>query len=247
MVEKKATVIIQARTGSTRFPGKVLKKIVGKPSLIHIIERVRRMKTVDKIVIATTTLPKDDSIVKTVEEYDKNIIVYKGSSDDVLDRYYQAARQAKADAIVRITSDNPLVDPEISDLVVKKFFKKNCDYCCNNLPCRTYPIGLDTEVFTFKSLEKAWKETSQPYDREHVTPYIKENPEIFRIATVQNEDNLSEYRWTMDHPEDYDFINTIYEKLYNKKKEFNMKDVIDLLEKEPEILEINKIYSQEDP
>jgi spore coat polysaccharide biosynthesis protein SpsF (cytidylyltransferase family) len=157
-------VITQARVGSTRFPGKIMKKILGKTVLIHNLDRIKEMKTINKLVVATTDLEKDDIIVKTVRGYDRDIGIYRGSESDVLDRYYKAAKEFNADVIVRITSDCPLIDPRISDLVVEAFLKNGSDYCCNNIP-RTYPIGLDTEVFSFEALERAWKEAHTPYER----------------------------------------------------------------------------------
>jgi len=150
-------VITQARVGSTRFPGKIMKEILGKKVLIHDLDRIKEMKTINKIVVATTDLEKDDSIINTVKKYNKDIGIYRGSEDDVLDRYYKAAKEFNANVIVRITSDCPLIDPNISDLVVETFLENKCDYCCNNMP-RTYPHGLDTEVFSFEALERAWRE-----------------------------------------------------------------------------------------
>lgn len=239
MSKNVVSVIIQARVGSTRFRGKVLKNILGKPVLIHIIERVRNMKTVDNITIATTTLKGDDLIVRNVKDYDKTIGVFRGKSDDVLDRYYQSAKELESGVIVRITSDNPLIDPQVSDLVVKTFLENECDYCCNNLP-RTFPIGLDTEVFSFESLEKMWKGAKKQHEREHVTPYIRENSNKFSIINVENDTNLSHMRWTMDYKEDFDFINAVYRQLYNDKKKFLMDDVLNLLKKYPSLTEINK-------
>ena len=232
---------MQVRMGSTRFHGKVLKKILGKPSLIHSIERVKRMKTVDNIIIATTTLKEDDIIARAVKDYDRNIGIYRGKSEDVLDRYYQAAKEVKANVIVRLTSDNPLIDSQVSDLVVKTFLENECDYCCNNLP-QTFPIGLDTEVFSFGSLKKMWKGAKKQHEREHVTPYIRENVNKFSIINVENDTNLSHMRWTMDYKEDFDFINAVYEKLYQRKKNFFMNDVLELLNNEPDLCEINKIH-----
>lgn len=239
--DKNICVIIQARMGSTRLPGKVMKKKFGKTILIHDLERIKRMETIDKIVVATTTLKEDDIIVNTVKGYDENIGIYRGSSEDVLDRYYKAAKEFKAEVIVRITSDAPLIDPKISDMVVKTFLKNQCDYCCNNMP-GTYPYGLDTEVFPFESLERAWKEAHTPYEREHVTPYIRKNPEKFRLLNVKNNVDLSHLRWALDYPEDFKFITEIYKRLYPKKKIFYMEDILKILESEPNLIDINKKY-----
>jgi spore coat polysaccharide biosynthesis protein SpsF (cytidylyltransferase family) len=227
--------------GSTRFPGKIMKEILGKTVLIHDLDRIKEMKTINKIVVATTDLEKDDSIINTVKKYNKNIGIYRGREDDVLDRYYKAAKEFNANVIVRITSDCPLIDPNISDLVVETFLENKCDYCCNNMP-RTYPHGLDTEVFSFEALERAWREARKSYEREHVTPYIRENPDKFKIINVWNNVDLRNLRWTLDYPEDFEFITEIYQRLYPKKKIFYMQDILDVLNKEPWLIEINKKY-----
>lgn len=240
--DKNISVILQARMDSTRLPGKVMKEIFGKPILIHDLERINKMETIDNVIVATTTLEKDNIIVDTVKEYDENTRIYRGSSEDVLDRYYKVAKKFKTNVIVRISSDAPLIDPKISDLVVKTFLENNCDYCCNNMP-RTYPYGLDTEVFSFKSLEKAWKEARTPYEREHVTPYIWGNPNKFKLLNVENNVDLSNLRWALDYAEDFKFINEIYKKLYPQNKIFYMEDVLYVLKKEPLLVEINRKYT----
>ena len=236
-------VITQARVGSTRLPGKIMKKILGKTVLIHDLERIKEMKTINKIVVATTDLEKDDIIVKTVKRYNKNIGIYRGSESDVLDRYCKAAKEFNADVIVRITSDCPLVDPRISDLVVEAFLKNESDYCCNNIP-RTYPHGLDTEAFSFEALERAWREARKPYEREHVTPYIIENPDKFKIINVKKNVDLSHLRWTLDYSEDFEFITEIYKRLYPKKRIFYMENILDVLNKEPWLIDINSKYTE---
>ena len=234
-------VILQARIGSTRLPRKVMNEILGKPVLIHDSERINEMKTINKIVVATTNLEKDDIIVKTVKKYNKDIGIFRGSENDVLDRYYKAAKEFNADIIVRITSDDPLIDPKVSDLIVRTFLDSNCDYCCNNMP-RTFPLGLDTEVFTFEALERAWKGAKNPYEIEHVTPCIRENPDKFKRINVRNNVDLSNLRWTLDYPEDFEFITEIYKRLYPRKRIFYMVDVLDVLNKEPWLIEINQKY-----
>ena len=236
-------IIIQARVGSTRFPGKIMKKILGKTVLIHDLDRIKEMKKINKIVVATTDLEKDEIIVKTVKRYNKNIGIYRGSESDVLDRYYKAAKEYNTDVIVRITSDCPLIDPRISDLVVEAFLKNESDYCCNNIP-RTYPIGLDTEVFSFEALERAWREARKPYEREHVDPYIVDNPDKFKMINIKNNVDLSHLRWTLDYPEDFEFITEIYKRLYPKKKIFYMEDILDVLNREPWLIEINCKYTE---
>lgn len=235
-------VISQARVGSTRLPRKIMKKILGKTVLMHDLDRIKEMRSINKIIVATTDLEEDNIIGKTVREYDESVGIIRGSKDDVLDRYYKASKAFNADVIVRITSDCPLIDPKISDLVVKTFLKNDCDYCCNTLP-RTFPHGLDTEVFSVEVLERAWKEAHTPYEREHVTPYIRENPNKFKRVNVENEMDFSYLRWTLDYPEDFEFITEIYKRLYPKKRIFYMEDVLNVLNNEPWLIKINQKYA----
>ena len=220
-----------------------MKKILGKKVLIHDLDRIKEMRTINKIIVATTDLKEDNIIPKTVKKYDKSVGIFRGSKDDVLDRYYKAAKEFNADVIVRITSDCPLIDPKLSDLVVEAFQKNECGYCCNNMPS-TYPHGLDTEVFSFEALERAWEEAKIPYEREHVTPYIRENPNKFKLLNVKSNVNLSHLRWTLDYPEDFEFITEIYKRLYPKKRIFYMGDILDVLNKEPWLIEINQKYAE---
>jgi len=234
-------VIVQARIGSTRLPGKVMKDILGKPMLIRVLERIKEMKTKDTLVVATTTSREDDIIVTTVREYDETIGIYRGSSHDVLDRYHKAAKKYEVDIIVRITSDDPLIDPKISDMVVEAFLENQCDYCCNNMR-RTYPYGMDTEVFSVESLEKAWKEAHSADEREHVTPYMRKNPDKFKLLNVEHSTDLSRLRWTVDYEEDFEFVTKIYERLYSEERIFSMEDILDVLHKEPWLADINRIF-----
>jgi spore coat polysaccharide biosynthesis protein SpsF (cytidylyltransferase family) len=235
------SVIMQARTGSTRLPGKVLKEVCNIPILIHDISRIKGMLSINNIVIATTDLPEDNPIVDMVQAYDNSIGICRGSSQNVLDRYYKAALAYQSDVIVRITSDCPLIDPEVSDLVVTTFLDNDCDYCCNNNP-RSYPHGLDTEVFSFSALEQAWIEAQTTYEKEHVTPYIRESGK-FKLLNVKNNEDLSNNRWTLDYPEDLEFIKQVYDKLYYGNRLFGMKDVLSLIEKEPWLKEINQKHA----
>ncbi|VVC04505.1 3-deoxy-manno-octulosonate cytidylyltransferase [Candidatus Bilamarchaeum dharawalense] len=232
-------VITQARMTSTRLPGKILKQIFGKPLLVLFLERLKRMKTIDGIIVATTADQEDDVIVETVSEFYPNMPVFRGDREDVLDRYYQCAKKFSVSTIVRITSDCPLIDPHISDLVVSKFLSSNCDYCSNNLPYRTYPHGLDTEVFSLKTLEKAWNNARTQFDREHVTPYIYHNPNLFELISITSSCDLSSNRWTVDYPEDFEFVKAIYEKLYQQKPEFDTNDILELIKNEPQLIKLN--------
>jgi spore coat polysaccharide biosynthesis protein SpsF len=237
----KIVAIVQARMGSTRLPGKVMKDLLGAPVLVRDVNRLRRSKLLDEIVIATTTLPADDQIVSLCK--DQGWPYFRGDENDVLDRYYQAARAYNADVIVRITSDCPMIDPEIVDRVIKAFLDiSGIDYVSNTLPPRTFPRGLDTEVMTFDALERAWTEDKDPKLREHVTPYIYWNPEIFQIYGVVNETDLSSHRWTLDTPEDLLFIQTVYERFGGDR--FSWGDVLEYLNENPKIIKINQHIQQ---
>ena len=239
----KVVVIIQARMGSTRLPGKVMKEILGKPVILWDLDRVSLSKLIDEIVVAIPYGKDNDFIVDTIKEYNDKIIISRGSEDDVLDRYYQAAVQTNADMVVRITSDCPLIDYVVIDKVIKQFLDNDCDYCSNSLT-RTYPRGLDTEVFSFKTLETAWNEATKDYEREHVTPYIIENTDKFKWLNVVNDIDLSHLRWTLDTKDDFEFIDAIYERIHSKKQLFLMDDVLELLDKEPDLIDINMHIEQ---
>lgn len=236
-------IITQVRTSSTRLPGKVLKTILGKTMLVLFLERLKLIRNADKIIVATTTEPEDGAIVEAVRKFDPGILIYRGSLEDVLDRYYRAAKEFNVRTIVRITSDCPLVDPSASERVIDEFFRSGCDYCCNNFPRRTYPHGLDTEAFSFDALERAWKEAKKKEEREHVTTYIRTHPELFSIEGVTQKRDLGRLRWTVDYPEDFLFVKEIYERLYDKNKSFSMDDVLALLEREPRLGKINQKHS----
>ena len=239
----KVVAIIQARMGSTRLLGKVMKEILGKPVILWDLDRISFSKMIDEIVVAIPYGKENDVIVDTIKEYNDKIVTTRGSENDVLDRYYQAAVQTNADLVVRITSDCPLIDPVVIDNIIEQFLDNDCDYCSNSL-IRTYPRGLDTEVFSFKALETAWNEAKKDYEREHVTPYIIENPDKFKLVNVANDINLSNLRWTLDTREDFEFINVIYKRICPKKQLFLMDDVLELLDKEPELIVINRHIEQ---
>lgn len=223
--------------GSTRLPGKTLANIAGKPMLTHVIERLRGSRLLQEIVVATTTKEVDDPIVELVEKL--KVYVFRGSEDDVLDRYYQAFQKYLADVIVRVSSDCALADPHVVDKVTAHYLGGNYDYVANTLK-RTYPDGLDVEVFSFKALEKAWKEARWASEREHVTPYICKNPDKFRLANVENSINLSHLRWSVDEAEDLEFVRQVYRHLYKEGKIFYMEDVLELLRKDPDLEQINQ-------
>jgi spore coat polysaccharide biosynthesis protein SpsF len=233
----RVAAIIQARMASTRLPGKVLINIQGKPLLERVIERVKKSKLIDEIIIATTTNEKDRAIIELARA--QGLPCYSGSEDDVLDRFYQTAREFHADVIVRITSDDPLKDPEVIDRVVGYFLdnRDKFDYVSNNQP-PTYPEGLDVEVFSFNALEKAWQEARKPSEREHVTPFIWNHSEIFRLKNIENYEDLSSLRWTLDNESDLRFMREVYARFNNSA--FLMKDILSLLRAEPEVARINQ-------
>ena len=236
-MDKRIVAIIQSRKGSTRLPGKVMMDIVGKPMLWHVITRVKHAKRLDDIVIATTTLNEDKRILELASEM--RIKRYAGSEDDVLDRYYQAAIIYKADVIVRITADCPLIDPNVIDRAIEFYLNHDFEYVGTGIK-PTYPDGLDTEVFSFSTLERAWKEATLASEREHVTPYIWKNPQLFKIKNLRNDKDLSYMRWTVDEERDLEFIREIYKRLYKEGKIFYMGDIFNLLKKHPELMDINK-------
>ncbi|HOT03066.1 MAG TPA: glycosyltransferase family protein [Methanolinea sp.] len=234
--------IIQARMGSSRLPGKALKDLIGEPMLVHIHNRVCQSTLINDIIIATTESEKDDIIVDLC--HDKKWLFFRGSENDVLDRYYQAARIFNGDIIVRITSDCPIIDASIIDNILKKYLDqpKAPDYASNVYPVRTFPQGLDTEVFSFQALERAWKEDNNPVLREHVTQYIIKNPNIFNIICVTNPIDFSCHRWTVDTIEDFTLIKAIYEHFGHDR--FSWTAVLNFLTQNPQLSEINKHIPQ---
>jgi len=221
--------------GSTRLPGKVLMDLGGQPVLVRVFERIRRAKTLDEIVVATSDLPADNPIAQLC--FERGWRCFRGSAADVLDRYYRAALAARADVVVRITADCPLIDPDVVDLVVREFLKHRADYASDDNP-RTFPRGLDAEVLTFSALERAWKEGKEAYQREHVTPFVYEHPELFSVISVHNDADYSQYRWTLDTVEDLELLHAVYEKLGNRD-DFGWREVLALMEREPELAELN--------
>jgi spore coat polysaccharide biosynthesis protein SpsF len=241
----KILAIIQARMNSTRLPGKVLKDIYGKPMLWHIFNRLRYAKLVDQIVISTSKEPADVSIVHFAEA--NQIPYYAGSELDLLDRWYQTARKFKADAMVRVTADCPLVDPAITDKLIKYYLDKGpFDFVSNSRPKATYPHGLDVEIYAFSALEKAWGEIRDPLLREWGSANFFEHPDKYRIANLANSRDLSYMRWTVDYQADLDFVKEIYKKLYKEDSVFSMADILRLLNKNPQLMEINKKHIGED-
>ncbi|MFA7252982.1 MAG: glycosyltransferase family protein [Patescibacteria group bacterium] len=228
--------MIQARTGSTRLPKKVLLKLGGKTVLEQVIERVQRSRSIDEAMVVTTLSINDLAIVKLCAEL--GIRVFCGSEADVLDRFYQAAKILKPQNIVRVTADCPLIDPDIIDLVVLEHKKNKNDYTSNVLE-ETFPDGQDNEVITMAALEQAWNGSNLLSEREHVTLYIRNNPDIFKLGSVRSKVDYSRKRWTLDTRADYNFLVEIYNKLHSGNHVFGMRDILDLLEKNPELEKIN--------
>ena len=227
--------IVQARMGSTRLPGKVLADIGGQPTLSRVIHRLRRSGLIQMVLVATTDRPADDAIVQLCKQH--AVAVFRGEEEDVLDRYHRAAQFTRADVVVRVTSDCPLIDPEITDKTIQAFLDHGTDYASNTLR-RTYPRGLDTEVMTAQALDQCWRQATKPYQRVHVTPYIYEHPEQFTLHSVTNAEDYSDYRWTLDTPEDLEFIRAVYQRMGNDGS-FGWRQVLDLLEREPELVTLN--------
>ncbi len=237
--------VIQARTGSSRLPNKVIMPVLGKTLLERMVERVALSKLAGKIVIATT-LEKSDDVIEEISIRNK-VPIYRGSIEDLLDRHYQAAKLFNADAVVKIPSDCPLIDPDIIDKVIGFFIQHSNEFdFVSNLHPATYPDGNDVEIMNFNILEIAWKNAKRKFEREHTTPYIWENPDKFRIGNVEWETGLNysmTHRFTIDYPEDYEFIKRVYEELYPKNPKFGLDDILNLLSAKPEIKAINEKYA----
>lgn len=222
--------------GSSRLPNKVLKDLAGKPALWHVVERVKRCNLIDDIVVATTIDEKDLEIVKYCAQ--NNIRVFVGSEDDVLDRYYQTAKLLKPNHVVRITADCPMHDPEVIDAVIKKHVDEKNDYTSNTLEV-TFPDGLDCEIMTYETLKEAWENAKLQSEREHVTQYIIHNNK-YKKGCIKSSIDYSDYRWTLDMEVDYVFLKNIFENFEKQGKVyFDAQDVYTLLEKQPELKNIN--------
>jgi spore coat polysaccharide biosynthesis protein SpsF len=214
--------------------------LVGATVLSRVVQRLKSAELTGEIVVATTCDSSDDSIVSECDRIGVN--VFRGEEDDVLDRYYFAARAFDADLIVRITSDCPLIEPEISDATIRAFLERRPDYASNTLQ-RTFPRGMDTEIMTVQALADAWKSAKQSYQRSHVTAYIYENPRKFHLLSFAGDVDYSSQRWTLDTPEDLRFIRAVYEHMADPDN-FNWRDVLLLLEEKPELLELNAHVTQ---
>jgi spore coat polysaccharide biosynthesis protein SpsF len=227
------TAIIQARMRSTRLPNKVLLPLGGKTILENVVERARQAKLIDQIVLATSTEPADDIIANLCAQ--KGIDCFRGSENDVLDRFYQAALFHKAENICRLTADCPLIDPAIIDKAAQEFLSGNYDYVSTSHPVATYPDGFDTWIFSFAALARSWQEAKLPSEREHVTSYIWNHPEKFKISSVKNEVDLSAYRLTIDEPADYELLKLVVAGVKN----LTLANIMKFLETHAQVCQIN--------
>ena len=257
IMKSNVVAIIQGRMSSSRLPGKILADIAGQPMLQRVFVRTSRSASVSQTIFATTTDASDDPVAEYC--HFSGIPFTRGSLYDVLDRYYQTAKQAKADVVVRITADCPVIDPELIDAVVNTLLETGdlrFDFVANRLPPpyhRTHPIGLDIEACTFKVLEQAWKKAKEPQHREHVMPYLYEgvqliadnrslqtgiSPRGYNIALLHHTTDFGDYRWTVDTPEDLEFMRQVYAH-FNGRDDFSWKEVLDLVHDNPELMKIN--------
>lgn len=233
--------ILQARVSSTRLPGKVLKEILGAPMLLRQIERVKRSITIDKLVLATSTDTSDNPLENLCSE--NGISCFRGSLNDVLDRFYKAALPYKPEHVVRLTGDCPLADPALIDRLTQYHLDGGFDYSSNCVE-PTWPDGLDAEIFRFSCLEEAWREATLPSQREHVTPFIRQQEERYRIGSMKNTVDLSQLRWTVDEPEDFELVSHVYASLYPSNPAFTTADILDLVKKDIELKDINARYKR---
>jgi spore coat polysaccharide biosynthesis protein SpsF len=235
--------ILQARMNSSRLPGKVMKPVLGRPMIERQIERLLRCKRIDQLIVATSSLPEDDVLETLCDSI--RVPVFRGDLDNVLDRFYRAAVPYNPKHVVRLTADCPLTDPLLMDELIDFYLERQCDYASN---CQepTLPDGLDAEIFSFAVLKEAWREAVLPSHLEHVTAFIREHHERYRIENYKYHRDLSHLRWTVDEFEDLEFVRKVYEKLYPSNPEFNTEDIVALLDREPELLEINKHFKRND-
>lgn len=242
----KILIIVQARTGSSRLPGKILMPLAGKPALQRQIERIQAVQTPADLIVATTTDPSDEPVRELCKKL--GVSCFSGHPTDLLDRHYQAARNLAPEAVVKIPSDCPLIDPAIIDEIFRFFLYTAGEFdFVSNLHPATWPDGNDVEIMTFQALETAWKEAERSFEREHCTPYIWENPDRFRIGNViwnSGRDYSMTHRFTLDYPEDYAFIRAVYDELCWPGAElFGLEKILELLSGKPDIYQLNQAYA----
>lgn len=240
----KVVAIIQARMGASRLPGKMLMDIAGKPAIAHVVGRVQKATKIDLVVVATTRAPADDAIVDWAKT--NGVPCFRGSEQDVLDRYYQAAKEYGADIVVRVTGDCPVADPAVIDRIITAFEEGGVDYVSNTIR-PTYPDGLDCEVLSFQALEKAWKEVKLNSEREHVTPYIWKHPELFKLSNVKCqvsgvETDLSAERWTLDTEEDLEFLRRVESEISGE--DFSFQTTLRIVREHPEWRGLNAMHAR---
>ena len=238
----KYLVMIQARCGSTRLPNKVLKDLCGKPALERMIDRVRRSKKVDEVMVVTSIEKNNLPILKLCSEIDVRVGI--GSENDVLDRFYQTAKLLRPEYVIRLTADCPCFDAELLDLAIEGL-DEDTDYC--GMTSESFADGLDLEIMKFTALERAWREANHAFEREHVTQYIVRHPEIFKLQNFESPIGyFGNHRWTVDEPEDFELVSKIYEHFIgtDTKENFNYKDILSFLNDHPEIVAINKMYTR---
>jgi spore coat polysaccharide biosynthesis protein SpsF len=230
------TAIIQARVNAKRFPNKIFSDLCGKPLIWHIVDRLKWSKRIENVILATTNNKFDDILYDWAIK--NNVNVFRGKENDVLDRFYNAAVFSNATTIVRITADDPFKDPQVIDKVIDVYLKGKYDFAYNNKP-PSFPEGLDAEVFSFNALKNAENNSRDPFEREHVTQYFYKNPSLFKQTNIPYKIDLSYLRWTMDTTKDYEMVSIVYNKLYKEGSIFLMNDVLEFLDKNPEIEKIN--------
>lgn len=239
MSSSRCVAIIQARMASTRLPGKVLLDLAGRPMLAWVVERARQAQTIDEVVVATSNNPEDQAIIDLCEEY--GFSSFRGQLNDVLDRYYQCAREFNTDLIVRLTADCPFIDPGLIDITVRAFIEADPPviFAANRLPMnRTYPIGLDVEVCSMEALEIAWREAKETHHREHVMPYFYEVVGRFPILHLQADEDHGQMRWAVDTIEDLEFVRAVVSR-FEGREDFDWREVLALLIREPALQQIN--------
>lgn len=240
-MKPEVVAVLQARMSSSRLPGKVLKPILGEPMVFRHIERLRRCREIDHLIVATSTAASDDVLAEACARRD--VACFRGSLEDVLQRFVQAATSYAPHTVVRLTGDCPLADPEVIDAVIRFFHDGGYDYASNCLP-PTFPDGLDVEVMRFSCLQEADREAVLPSHREHVTPFLRAHPERYRLGNYAANDDRSGLRWTVDEPEDFEFVRQVYEHLYPGNPNFTTEDVFALIQRVPDLKNINARFER---
>ena len=238
--DQRIVAIVQARTGSTRLPRKVLMEIAGQPMLTWVIRRLQRAKRLHEVIVATTMAPADEAIINECKHL--GVPAFRGDEEDVLDRYVQAAATHQAGVVVRVTSDCPLIDPGVVDHIVGAFLDEGPDYASNTI-MRTYPRGLDVEVMTGAALARAGREATKPYQRAHVTPYLYQHPDLFRLLSITADADYSRFRWTVDTLEDLSFVRAIVDR-FHPGNTWAWRDVVRLVTEDPTLAALNSCVRQ---